>query len=94
MAKTGFIQVDEGCLFWRADYPLQHHHSHSDQSGARLPPVLLFIHVISFSDLLHPLWSPYFLLVSRDNFEEQVHFFCSSNQSPTSSTCLKKKAGF
>ena len=48
MTQTGFIQVDEGHLFWKYDAPMDYKdHAQSDH---RTRPVLLFIHVITLSD--------------------------------------------
>lgn len=46
MAKTGYIEVDEGRLFWK--YDPSAYCKDSAQSGPR--PVLLFIHVITFPE--------------------------------------------
>ncbi|KAM0804661.1 Alpha/Beta hydrolase protein [Usnea florida] len=51
MAQTGFIQVDEGQLFWKYDAPMDY--KNSAQSDLRTRPVLLFIHA-GVSD--HTLW--------------------------------------
>ena len=52
MAKTGFIEVDEGHLFWKYDAPMDSKGSAHSQSDLRVRPVLLFIHVITLSDLI------------------------------------------
>ena len=57
MAKTGFIELDEGRLFWKCDSPV--HYEDSAQSDRRSRPVLLFIHVNPHSDLLLPLHAPF-----------------------------------
>lgn len=50
--KTGFVEVDEGRLFWKYDSSLY------DKDGAKsapLPrPVLLFIHAYVFSASMSP----------------------------------------
>ena len=57
MAKTGFVEVDEGRLFWKYDCPLDY--NDSSHSDPRPRPVLLFIHVITLSELFLPFSYPF-----------------------------------
>ena len=82
MAKTGFIEIDQGQLFWKYDSPVDH--QDSAQSGPRSRPVLLFIHVTTLSDLSISFpFTPIF--GSEENSGEKGHICCSSNK-PSDST--------
>ena len=63
MAKTGFIEVDEGQLFWKYDAPMDY--KDSAQRDLRTRPVLLFIHVITLSDSNRRLSYPFLILQKR-----------------------------
>ena len=62
MAKTGFVEVDEGRLFWKYDSPK--YYKDSTQVGPRPRPVLLFIHVNTLSEFNS---SPFITLLESVN---------------------------
>ncbi len=53
-SKTGFIDVDEGRLFWKYDSPV--YYKDSPQTGLRQRPVLLLFHVTTLSKLIPPFF--------------------------------------